>query len=300
MDTEVYIHNYKLLGKLGKGAFSTVFKGEHRISKKLVAIKVEKEATTLKHESKILAYLNRELPGSLNIPTLYWYGLYGNNVCLATPFYEMSLHQYVEKIGESELIHLCEKMITAIRQLHSAFVVHSDIKSDNFMVDRRENLVIIDFGLSSLFYNSEKDVYRENKPCEHMIGSAKYASYNLHLGNTVSRRDDLISVGYSMMTIFGIELPWSSAVPSVPSVHSVPSVTNELNLEYESLLPPYHVRHPANVQRAKHKKFETLKAYLINLQNHHVDNRLLPYLEKVYALEYEDPPDYASYKLLFS
>ena len=290
MEQEVYIHNYKLLGKLGKGAFSTVFKGEHRISKKLVAIKVEKEATTLKHESKILAYLNRELPGSLNFPTLYWYGLYGNNVCLATPFYEMSLHQYVEKIGESGLIHLCEKMITAIRQLHSAFVVHSDIKSDNFMVDCRENLVIIDFGLSSLFYNSEKNVYKENTPCEHMIGSAKYASYNLHLGNTVSRRDDLISIGYLMLTIFGIELPWSASASS----------SNALNLEYESLLPPYHVRHPANVQRAKYKKFETLNTYLLNLQNHYVNNNLLPYLEKVYALEYEDPPDYASYKLFFS
>jgi serine/threonine protein kinase len=285
MEQEVYIHNYKLLGKLGKGAFSTVFKGEHRISKKPVAIKVEKEATTLKHESKILAYLNRELPGSLNIPILYWYGLYGSNVCLATPFYEMSLFQYVEKIGETGLIHLCEKMITAIRQLHSAYVVHSDIKSDNFMVDSRENLVIIDFGLSSLFYNPDKNVYKENKSCEHMIGSAKYASYNLHMGNTISRRDDLISVGYLMMTIFGIELPWSA---------------NALNLDYEPLLPPYHVRHPANVQRAKYKKFETLKVYLLNLQNHHVDNMLLPYLERVYALEYEDPPDYATYKLLFS
>jgi len=290
MEQEVYIHNYKLLGKLGKGAFSTVFKGEHRISKKPVAIKVEKEATTLKHESKILAYLNRELPGSLNIPTLYWYGLYGNNVCLATPFYEMSLHQYVEKIDETGLLNLCEKMITAIRQLHSAFVVHSDIKSDNFMVDCRENLVIIDFGLSSLFYNVEKDVYKENKPCEHMIGSAKYASYNLHLGNTVSRRDDLISVGYLMLTIFGIELPWSASASS----------SNALNLEYESLLPPYHVRHPANAQRAKYKKFETLKTYLLNLQNYYVNNNLLPYLEKVYALEYEDPPDYTSYKMLFS
>ena len=152
------------------------------------------------------------------------------------------------------------------------------------MVDSRENLVIIDFGLSSLFYNSEKDVYKENKPCEHMIGSAKYASYNLHLGNTVSRRDDLISVGYLMLTIFGIELPWSAIA---------------LNLDYESLLPSYHVRHPANAERVKYKKFETLKTYLLNLQNHYVNNNLLPYLEKVYALEYEDPPDYTSYKMLF-
>ncbi len=281
-EKDVYIHNYKLLGKLGKGAFSTVFKGEHRINKKLVAIKVEKEATTLKHESKILAYLNRELPGLPNIPTLYWYGLYGNNVCLTTPFYEMSLQQYAEKSDTAGLLGICEKMIMAIKQLHSAFVIHSDIKPDNFMVDNRENLVIIDFGLSSLYYNSEKDIYKENKPCEHMVGSAKYASYNLHMGNTISRRDDLISIGYLMLTIFRIQLPWSSSM---------------LELEYESLLPLYDIRHPANVQRAKYKKFETLKTYLLNLKNYHVTNNLLPYLEKVYALEYEESPDY---KKLFS
>ena len=275
-EKDVYIHNYKLLGKLGKGAFSTVFKGEHRINKKLVAIKVEKEATTLKHESKILAYLNRELPGSLNIPTLYWYGLYGNNVCLTTPFYEMSLPQYIEKIDKKQLVGLCEKMITAVKQIHSAFIIHSDIKPDNFMVDNRENLVIIDFGLSSLYYNSEKDVYKENKPCEHMVGSAKYASYNLHMGNTISRRDDLISIGYLMLTIFGIELPWSAS-----------SVTTQL--EYETLLPPYHIRHPANMQRAKYKKFETLKMYLLDFP---VVQHLIPYLEQVYMLEYSESPNY--------
>ena len=227
---------------MGKGAFSTVFKAEHRISKKLVAIKVEKEATTLKHESKILAYLNGELPGLPNIPTLHWYGLYGNNVCLAIPFYEMSLSQYAEK--STKMCELFKKMVSAIKHLHSMYVVHSDIKPDNFMVSNKENPVIIDFGLSSLFYNAEKDVYRENIRTAHLIGSPKYASYNLHMGNTISPRDDLISIGYLMMTIFGIELPWSS-----------------IECE-ETELPLYHVMHPGNVQRAKPKKFETLKIYL--------------------------------------
>lgn len=277
-DLSVYIHNYKILNKLGKGAFSTVFKGEHRINKKLVAIKVEKEATTLKHESKILAYLNRELPGLPNIPTLYWYGLYGNNVCLTTTYYELTLPQYVEKIGNNtiNLLDLCNKMITAIKHLHSAYIVHSDIKPDNFMWDCRENLIIIDFGLSSLFYNLEKDVFRENNRTPHLIGSPKYASYNLHMGNTISPRDDLISIGYLMMTIFGIELPWSS-----------------IECE-ETELPLYHVMHPGNVQRAKHKKIETLKIYLSDC------HYLLPYFEKVYALEYGDQPDYVEYKNIFT
>ena len=268
-DNQVFIHNYKILDKLGKGAFSTVFKAEHRISKKLVAIKVEKEATTLKHESKILAYLNRELPGLPNIPTLHWYGLYGNNVCLAIPFYEMSLIQYAEK--STSLFF--RKMISAIKHLHSMYVVHSDIKPDNIMVSK-DNPVIIDFGLSSLFYNAEKDIYRENVRTAHLIGSPKYASYNLHLGNVISPRDDLISLGYLMLTILGIELPWSS---------------NFLK-EESSELPLYHVMHPENVQRAKYKKFETLKTYLLDFP---AAQHLMPYLEQVYALEYGDVPNYA-------
>ena len=290
----IYIHNYELLNKLGKGAFSTVFKGVHRINKKLVAIKVEKSANTLKHESKILSYLNRELPGSLNIPTLYWYGLYGNNVCISTTFYEMTLLQYVDKICPTKLLGLCEKLLMVIKQLHSAHIVHSDIKPDNFMVDNRENLIIIDFGLSSLFYNVEKYIYRENKICEHIIGTPKYVSYNLHVGNTISRRDDLISIGYLMLTIFKIELPWSS---------------NIINLE-DSDLPLYHIKHPANMQRAKYKNFETLKTYLLGdrqtdlLGDRQTDllgkNNLISYLEKVYALKYEDTPNYLDYRKLFA
>jgi serine/threonine protein kinase len=235
MSNEVFFHNYKLLEKLGKGAFSTVFKGEHRINKKLVAIKV---ATTLKHESKILAYMNRELPGLPNVPTLYWYGLYGNNVCLATTYYTMSFLQYEDKSK------LAEKMITAIKHLHSV-------------------------------YNVEKDVYRENIRTPHLIGSPKYASYNLHTGNTISPRDDLISIGYMIMTALGIELPWSS-------------VSHE-----ETDLPLYHVMHPGNVQRAKYKKFETLKTYLTDFPG------LITYMEKVYALEYGETPDYKGLTSIF-
>ena len=291
-ETDVYIHNYKLLNKLGKGAFSTVFRGVHRIQQKMVAIKIEKEATTLKHESKIISYLNRELTSSENIPTLYWYGLYGNNACMATTYYDTNLQDYIEKIWSSpepfiKLLGLCEKLIHVIRQVHSAYIVHSDIKPDNFMIDGRETLVIIDFGLSSLFYNSQKDVYKENKKGENIIGSPKYASYNLHLGNGISCRDDLLSIGYMMMTIFKIEIPWSNME------------------EQESLLSLCHIRHPTNIQRAKYKNFEMLKKYLDILAErnhsakHFIVYYLIPYFEKIYALNYEDNPDHLSYKSMF-
>jgi serine/threonine protein kinase len=227
--------------------------------------------------------LNRELPGSPNIPILLWYGLYGNNVCLTTTFYKMSLQEYIEKIGKDtiKLIGLCEKLIVAIKQLHSAYIVHSDIKPDNFMVDERENVIIIDFGLSSLYYNVENEIYKENVKSVHLIGSAKYASYNLHLGNSVGPRDDLISIGYLFMTIFGIELPWSSYY-------------------FESELPIYHVMHPANVERGKLKRLDLIKNFLDETEPKQiVEHYLIPYLEAVYGLEYMDQPDYGALRTLF-
>ena len=288
---ETYIHNYKLLDKLGKGAFSTVFKGEHRTTKKLVAIKVEKEATTLKHESKIIAYLNRELPCLPNIPTLYWYGLYGNNVCLATTYYAKSLNQYIED-DSFKLLKLCSKIISGLGVLHSAYIVHSDIKPDNIMIDANENPVFIDFGLSSLFYNAEKDIYKEDIRGVHLIGSPKYASYNLHLGHPVLPRDDLMSAGYLMMTILGIELPWSRVFSN-----SIKDEEEKEGLKGNHGFPLFHVMHPENVQRAKYKKLEALKEYLLEKK---YNQHLIPFFEKVYSFQYKEPIDYAGCRKFFS
>jgi serine/threonine protein kinase len=292
--SEIYIHNYKVLSKLGKGAFSTVFKGIHRVNENIVALKVSSEKQT--REAKILAYLNREITNSENIlPIMHWYGLYdnNNNTCIATSFYETTFQCFIDNIYKTEfepnikLLGICEQLINVIAQIHSAYIVHSDIKPDNFMIDKGDNVIIIDFGLSSLFYNIDKDVYKDNKPCEHLIGSPKYASYNLHVGNSISCRDDLLSIGYMMMMIFKIEMPWSNMEESM------------------SLLPLYHIRHPANVQRAKYKQIDVLIKYLFNdLRNHpakhYIVNYLIPYFETIYTLKYEELPDYKKYAQMFS
>lgn len=280
MTTEqIYIHNYRVMEKMGKGAFSTVFKGIHRVSKKTVALKVSREKQT--HETKILAYLNREFVDG--VPTLLWYGRFGDNTCIATTFYEATLQNYVESIWSTnfdpclKVLGICVQLITIMDNMHSAFIVHSDIKPDNFMVDSGGHVVAIDFGLSSLYYNVEKDVYKENKQCEHLIGSPKFASYNLHVGNSISPRDDMMSLCYMMLSLFHIQIPWSN----IP--------------EQESELPLYDIRHPSNIKRAALKR--DLREYL---RVTYVDKYLVPYFEQVSSLEFKERPDYKSYREIFS
>ena len=263
------IHNYNLIEQLGQGAFSVVFKGKNIITSKEVAIKVSKDPEQrLKHESKILSYLNRERVTC--VPTLYWYGTYGTNSCIATTLYWKQLEP-VQMLYKA--LSLCSQIISGLQAIHLTGIVHSDIKPDNFMLDQTNKIYMIDFGLSTLIYNRDKGVMRENIQTNDLVGSCKYASYNLHLGNSVSFRDDMISAGYVMMWIFGIQLPWSGIHIDNPRI------------------PLYDIHHPENVERAKRKQISNL-----NISQPH----LKAYFNMVYELKYEEFPKYNDYILLFS
>ena len=272
--TNTYIHTYRVIERLGKGCFSTVFKATHRTNGRIVAIKVEPRHTTIKHESQILAYLGRELSIDMRwcVPTVHWYGTFGGNICLAMTFYSRPLTTTDDMLST---LDLCCQIVKAFCHIHTAGVIHCDVKPDNFMLDDRGRVVVIDFGFASLYRDFETGEHRPNIPSTHLIGSPKYASYFVHQGNRISRRDDLISVGYLMMWLFGIEMEWINAVMG------------------SSNLPVYDIHHPANVERAKYKKPEKLISYLSNPY-------LISYFECVYNLEYDDDPDYSEYLRGFS
>ena len=295
-NADMYIHNYKIIDKIGKGAFSTVFKGSHRMNGKTVALKVSREKQT--HESKILAYMNRECVDG--VPTLFWYGRFGDNTSIATTFYENTFESHIESIRSTDLyphlkiLNICVQLITLLDNVHGAFIVHSDIKPDNFMVDERKRVVLIDFGLSSLYYNVERDVYKDNKPCEHLIGSPKFASYNLHVGHSVSPRDDLMSLVYMMISLFGKQIPWSKTCKADDRKALEPTDKTD----FDTNLPLYHVEHPENLKRARLKR--DLGLYLRDLRDMYVDKYLIPFFEQVSSLEFGETPDYKSYRQIFS
>src|SRR5262249_3452919 len=115
----------------------------------------------------------------------------------------------MDLLGNSleDLLNLCDRkfslkttimialdMLRLIRYVHSKGVLHRDIKPDNFLIGRRQNInkiYMIDFGLAKKFQNRENHQhisYRDNKD---LTGTARYASINTHLGIEQGRRDDL-------------------------------------------------------------------------------------------------------------
>jgi serine/threonine protein kinase len=100
------------------------------------------------------------------------------------------------------------QMIEAVQEMHLAGYIHKDIKTDNFRImDNR--VVLIDFGLAMTYNMNGKHLPRERYGLE---GSMFFASIRAHQGYTLSRRDDLESVGYSILYLMNPDIsfvPWT-------------------------------------------------------------------------------------------
>ena len=101
--------------------------------------------------------------------------------------------------------------MTRVEYIHSRNYIHRDIKPENFLIGRGEQkslIYIIDFGIAKRYKNAKTGAHISYKEGKGLIGTARYASINAHLGMEQSRRDDLESIGYIMICFLKGSLPW--------------------------------------------------------------------------------------------
>lgn len=263
---------YTVVEKIGNGKFGTVYLGYSNAEK--VAIKFDNSLLgILKHEVEILYFLNEKKCNG--IPKIYWYGVSNQYPCFIMPYYDCTLCQYISiqpKKDDIGMIKMIKNMLSILNNIHNSFVIHRDLKPDNFMIKNGE-IFLIDFGLATFYIDGKSGVHIGNNTRTDIIGSLLYASYNIHLGHTHSRRDDCIQLCYIFLYIILGFLPWEEK--------RLNSNTNTNN-----------IYHPDNKERCKRKELSIILGISELLDNDDSIQVFIMYISKCYALKYEDIPIY--------
>ena len=238
------LDKYVLRECIGSGAFGEVWNAVSASTGEPVAVKMERiqgnPAPTLQYESRVLQLLH----GSIGIPRLRYFGrkdkmngifmvtdLLGPSLETLATSPRLDLNDYALKHPPPQhdafLSQVGRQMLQRLKSVHSHGMLHRDVKPDNFLFARTPELdlsrravqapipllYLIDFGMAKRITPilSKEGVRDVPVPGFQLIGSARYASVHAHEGTPLGRRDDLISMMYSLIYVArGGVLPWQN------------------------------------------------------------------------------------------
>ena len=287
---------YQILSKIGEGKFGQVFLGQKaQVGKRYtveeqVAIKIEiKNAAydlkLLKQETTILNYLYSR--GCRHIPFVYWFGIYENSPTLVMTYYDGGF----VRLPINNIYQGVNTMVDILENIHAHFVIHRDIKPQNFMM-KGQDLYLIDFGLATIYVDTNKKHVLAKNDKTTILGTPKFVSPNVHNGQDPSRRDDLISVGYIYLYLLcGEELPWQNIQLTAGSnnYENCDQINGQNAKYYEN-----HILHPKNVERKRLKSWTSIMEFLdYNTTISNEDkNHFKKYMDHLYGLKYDEKPNY--------
>ena len=290
-------NKYIVENLIGKGKFGQIFKGHIHKKNTAIAIKMEPsegEMKSIKHEVTILNYLYKR--GCRSIPYIYWYGKYKMDVCMVMNYFPGSLCN--ENIPHIDTFMI--KCIDILKNIHEHYVIHRDIKPQNFMFDEHGELHLIDFGLATVYVDDDhQHIKCTGCSQSYILGTPKYISYHVHEGYVPSRRDDLISIGYLYLFLKygkGSKNPTTNSLGDLRSPDEFGSLPwSEDLMSSTTSFSELHVLHPHNQFRKEKKEWSNISTYLCSIGEPIIEK----YLDYCYRLDFESEPNYSGLLQLF-
>jgi serine/threonine protein kinase len=129
---------------------------------------------------------------------------------LLGPSLDSLLNQCNGKFSLKTTLQIADQTIIRLESLHSRNLIHRDVKPDNFCLGLNDNEIIycLDLGLSQLYI--DKHTKKHLPYCEYksLVGTPRYASTHTHKGLRYGRRDDLMSLAFTLIYFLKGSLPW--------------------------------------------------------------------------------------------
>ena len=210
---------YHLTALLGKGGMGSVYKGEHVIIGKMVAIKFLHSELAQNEEVVKRFYREAQAAAAIGndaIIDVLDVGISPNN----EPYLVMeylegeSLGEMLVRTGPMELGAACGIMEPALLALHAAHlkgIVHRDLKPDNIFIVRQQNaspkIKLIDFGISKFIEGVGGEKLTQTGS---VMGTPAYMAPEQARGSVdLDHRADIYSMGVIFYEMLTAKLPFN-------------------------------------------------------------------------------------------
>jgi serine/threonine-protein kinase len=226
------ILDYRILAPIGRGGFGVVYRAEHELLRRIVAIKVPRDASALpalRRSARIQSSLDdpgivRTLEASLTHDPPY------------VVFEHVDGPSLAEVIGRGgplpwpRALPLLRDVAHALRHAHQRGFVHGDVKPANVLIDSAgvvERSRLTDFGSVENRPESREasqvrsSVALDTATRSEIVGTLPYVAPEVRRGELVDERSDVYAFGVMLFEVLtghlpeGRELP-RDLVPEVP------------------------------------------------------------------------------------
>ena len=215
---ETVFNKYKLLKKIGQGAFGSIYEAKSTKNNDLFAVKLEdmkQGQYILEEESLLLSHLNCP-----RVPKIECFGYSCSYIILVMELLGKSLDKIFNENNLKILSIRCVcniayQLISILELIHNRDIIHRDLKPSNIAIGgegKNKFIYLLDFGLSIKYRCPETKKHFPFVKNKKLIGNARYSSINALEGGTQSRRDDLESLGYLLIYLLKGKLPWQGNV----------------------------------------------------------------------------------------
>ena len=195
-------NRYEIVGQVGTGGMSDVYKAKDHTLGRYVAIKVLK--SEFSEDTNFVSKFRTEAQSAAvlehpNIVNIYDVGSENGIHYIVMEYVEgITLKTYIEKKGQltyKEALSIAIQVGRGIQAAHAKNIVHRDIKPQNIIISTDGKVKVTDFGIARAV--SENTIHSD------VMGSVHYASPEQARNGYVSSRSDIYSLGivmYEMVT----------------------------------------------------------------------------------------------------